>query len=220
MTNFERHEDYLKMLRTPFQKLCRLRFLQPDGSTAFAVDNNPKNPRSAAFIADGTLTMHWQNGRRRNADVTLSNVDGAFDYNVNGVWFGTEIALDEGLVLSDGSDYYIQQGVFLVEEPEETLEPGRRTITYHLVDKVANLDGGLLGYLTLARKVDAGTNIFEPIASLLAEDRGNGLPLDRVTPVFTNWYNGKTQDLPDGSSVLMTDAPYTRMTSRRKGFCS
>lgn len=209
MTEIERFQDYLKMLRTPFHKLCRLRFLQPDGSTAFTLDNNPRNPRSAAFIMDGEVTGNWQNGRRRGATVTLSNVDSAYDYNVNQVWFGTEIALDEGLVLSDGSDFYIQQGVFLIENPEEAVHPRQRTATYNLVDKVANLDGSLLGNLEGAYVVEVGTNVFAPIAALLAEDRGNGRPVDRVTPIFTEYYNGKTQTLPDGTTANLTDAPYT-----------
>lgn len=209
MTENERFQDYLNMLRRDFTKLCRLRFLQPDGSTAFTLDNNPRNPRSATFIADGEISGSWQNGRRRSATVTISNVDGSYDYNVNQVWFGTEIALDEGLVLSDGSEFYIQQGVFLVENPEEAVQPLARTATYHLVDKVANLDGTLLGNLEGTYVVEAGDNIFAPIAALLAEDRGNGLPIDRVTPVFTEYYNGKTQTLPDGTVVNLIDAPYT-----------
>lgn len=49
LTHAEQMNDYLRQLRTPFTKLCRLRFLQPDGSTAFALDNNPGNRRSGAF---------------------------------------------------------------------------------------------------------------------------------------------------------------------------
>ena len=66
MTQQEKYVNYLKQLKKPFQKLCRLRFLQPDGSTAFTVDNNPRNPRSAAFISDGSIDGNWNNGRRRN----------------------------------------------------------------------------------------------------------------------------------------------------------
>ena len=104
MTENERFQDYLKMLRVPFQKLCRLRFLQPDGTTAFSLDNNPRGVRSTAFISDGTISGEWQTGRRRNATVTISNVDGQFDYNVNQVWFGTEIALDEGVLMGGGKE--------------------------------------------------------------------------------------------------------------------
>ena len=123
MTEREKYLAYLQSIKGPFQKLCRLRFLNPDGSTAFFVDNNPQNRYSGAFIAEGSLTVNLQNGVRRTASVTLANGDGTFDYNVNNLWFGQEIALDEGLVLPDGEDYYIQQGVFLLEDPENWREP-------------------------------------------------------------------------------------------------
>ena len=209
MTNAEKNLAYMKALRRPFVKLCRLRFLNPDGSTAFSLDNNPGNVRSGAFIADGTISANLQNGQRRNATVTISNVDGAFDYNINKIWFGQEIALDEGLILPNGEDFYIQQGVFLIENPTETIEPGNRTVTYPLVDKWAMLDGTLFGNLEGTYEVKAGSNIFTPIAALLGLPRGNGYPVDRVPPVFTEYYNGKTQKLPDGSDAALTDAPYT-----------
>ena len=34
------YAEYLNNLRNPFIKICRLRFLNPDGSVAFALDNN------------------------------------------------------------------------------------------------------------------------------------------------------------------------------------
>lgn len=200
---------YLAALRYPFYKLCRLRFLQPDGSTAFSLDNNPKNRRSGAFIADGSISANLQNGKRRNATVTLSNLDSSFDYNVNTVWFGTEIAVDEGLVLPDGSEYYIQQGVFAIENPTEAVEPANRTATYNLVDKWSYLDGTLFGNLESTYEVPVGTNIFQPIQAILALDRGNGQPVDGVTPIFTEYYNSKTQALPDGSTASLIDSPYT-----------
>lgn len=204
-----RTQAYMATLREPFQKLCRLRFLQPDGSTAFSLDNNPKNRRSGAFVADGSISVNLQNGKRRTATVTLSNLDGSFDYNVNTVWFGTEIAIDEGLILPDGEEYYIQQGVFLIENPTESIRPGNRIATYNLVDKWANLDGTLFGNLESTYEVPSGTNIFQPINAILALDKGNGQPVDRVTPIYTEYYNSKSQALPDGSTAAITNAPYT-----------
>ena len=209
MTAQEQRLDYLNLLRKPFHKLCRLRFLQPDGSTAFALDNNPKNKKSSAFVKEGNITCNLQNGKRRSATVTLSNVDGEFDYNVNNIWFGTEIAIDEGLILSDGTDYYIQQGVFLIESPVERLRPHNRTVTLNLVDKWANLDGTLFGYLDATYEVPAGTNLYTPIQALLDLDRGNGQKVDRVKPVYTEYYNGKTQELPDGTTSSLISTPYT-----------
>lgn len=209
MTEQEKYMDYLQMLRRPFQKLCRLRFLQPDGSTAFMLDNRTSGARAGALIAEGKIDHNWQNGRRTSASITISNVDGEYDYNFNTVWFGQEVALDEGLVLSNGEEFYIQQGVFLIETPTESIQPTQRVVTYNLVDKVAMLDGGLGGNLEGTYQVDLGTNIFTPISALLSEDRGNGYPVDRVKPVFTEYYNSKTQALPDGSSASMVLSPYT-----------
>lgn len=204
-----KYESYLSSLRQPFQKLVRLRFLNPDGSTAFVLDNDPMNRKATAFLSSGELHCNLQNGQRRTASVTLSNVDQQFDYNVNALWFGQEVALDEGVLLPDGEMIYFQQGVFLLESPQETLRPSERTITYNLVDKWANLDGTLYGNLEGAYEVPVGTNIFQPITALLNEDKGNGLPVDGTTPVYTSYYNGKTQELPDGTSVPLTDTPYT-----------
>ena len=208
-TQISKYQEYLAQLRKPFLKLCRLRFLNPDGSVAFALDNNPNNPKSRAFIADGTISCNLQNGARRTANITLANTDNDFDYCINKVWFGQEIAIDEGLRLPSGEDFYIQQGVFLVETPTDMVEPNRRTATYNLVDKWANLDGTLYGNLEGTYEVPAGTNIFYPIASLLSEGRGNSQPVDRTKPVFTEYYNNKTQELPNGSVAKMTDSPYT-----------
>lgn len=205
----EQMKDYLRMIRTSFTKLCRVRFLQPDGSTAFALDNNPLNRRSGAFIQDGSISVNLQNGQRRTASITLSNLDAAYDYNVNNVWFGQQIAIDEGLILSDGSEFYIPQGIFYIAEPQETLNPNQRTITYPLVDKWAYLDGTLFGRLEGTYEVPINTNIFTPIQAILDLDRGNGEKLDNVTPIFTEYYNGMTQELPNGNTASLVASPYT-----------
>lgn len=205
----EQMKDYLRVIRTSFTKLCRVRFLQPDGSTVFALDNNPLNRRSGAFIQDGSISVNLQNGQRRTASITLSNLDAAYDYNVNNVWFGQQIAIDEGLILSDGSEFYIPQGIFYIAEPQETLNPNQRTITYPLVDKWAYLDGTLFGRLEGTYEVPLNTNIFAPIQSILGLDRGNGEKLDNVTPIFTEYYNNMTQELPDGNTASLVKSPYT-----------
>lgn len=217
VTAQERYAAYLRALKGPFEKLCRLRFLNPDGSTAFFVDNNRKNPYSAAFVSNGTLTVNLQNGVRRTASVTLSNVGEEFSYDVNHIWFGQEIALDEGLTLPNGEEYYIQQGVFLVEDPEETVDPTQRTAVFNLVDKWANLDGTLWGNLEVTYRGQLGVNIFQQIDALLQDDKGNGVPVDRMKPVYTEYYNGKTQKLPDGTTANLVDAPYTLEVSPGSG---
>ena len=180
---------YRECIKKPFIKLCRLRFLNPDGSTAFQLDNNPRQLSNTCFIADGSLSVNLQNGQRRTATITLDNVNGEFDYNVNHLWFGREVALDEGLILSDGTEYYLQQGIFLLTRPAESIQPVGRTMSYNLVDKWANLDGTLYGNLEGTYEVSIGTDPFAAIGALLTEDKGNGQMLDRIPLIngFTNW---------------------------------
>lgn len=208
MTDIEWNAYRETLKRGNFIKLCRLRFLNPDGSTAFTLDNDPYNRHSGAFIASGTLNVNLQNGTRRTADVTLDNTDAAFDYNYNKVWFGTEIALEMGVVLPNGTEFYLPQGVFRVVQPTESVAPDGRTAHFQLSDKWAGLDGTLNGVLESSYVVNEGTNIFSPIVSILASDRGDGQPFDGVPPVFTEFYNGKTQSLPQGGTAALTDAPY------------
>ena len=204
-----RWQAYLDALKGDFVKLCRLEFLQPDGSVAYVLDNNAKNKRSGAFIQSGKLTVNLQNGQRRQASVSIVNTDAEYDYAVGKVWFGQEIRLSMGLVLPDGTDFYLPQGLFLIKDPKEILEPGKREVSYPLVDKWANLDGTLYGRLDGAYEVPLNSDIFGAIDSLLQEDRGNGQPVDRMAPIYTDYYNSMTTTLPDGTTIAQTLSPYT-----------
>lgn len=208
---------YLNSIGKPFVKLARLDFLNPNGSVLYTLDNNPLNEKSRAFIQSGEITVNLQNGQRRNATVTLSNLDGTFDYSVNRLWFGQQVRLWEGMILPDGTDFYISQGVFYVKDPDEVFEPGMRQTTLHLVDKWAYLDGTLFGNLDGTYEVPVNSNIFNVIASLLSQDRGNGQLVDSSTPIFTEYYNGKTTTLPDGSTVPLTNTPYTYRCDSENG---
>ena len=216
----QRYLQYLSAVRGEFHKLARLDFLQPDGSLAFSIDNNPQNPRSGAFIQEGELSVNLQNGMRRQASVTLSNLDGAYDYNVNKVWFGQQIRLMEGLVLPDGTDFYLPQGVFYVKDPEETFLPNQRLARYNLVDKWAYLDGTLFGNLEGSALIEINEDIFNAISQLLLRDRGNGQPIDNMAPIFTTYYNGKTVKLTDGRIVPWTNTPYTARFDNRSNTLS
>ena len=218
----EQWSAYTKALRKGgFVKLARLRFLNPDGSSAFTLDNNPYNQRSRNFIRSGSVSCNLQNGARWTADVTLANLDGEYDYNVNHVWFGTEIAIDMGMVIEDGSpegfELYFPMGIYRVERPSERVQHNGRTAQFSLTDKWAGLDGTLNGALEASYVVNEGTNIFTPIRSILQMDRGDGEPYDGMVPVFTEYYNGQTQALPGGGTASLTDAPYTLIVDNDSG---
>ena len=209
MTQSQQWAAYLEALKGPFTKLAKLDFLFPNGDVMFTVDNNPNNPKSKAFIQEGNITVNFNNGQRRTANVTLANVDRQFSYEINKIWFGTQIRLSEGLVLPDGTEFYLPQGVFYIKDPTEPIEPSENTVTWDLYDKWSYLDGTLFGTLDGIYEVPMGVNIFSAMKSILLLDRGNGIPIDPTTPLFTDYYNGKTQQLEDGTVGYLTDTPYT-----------
>lgn len=201
-----------------FTKLAKLEFLNPDGSVAYSLDNQEKNKRSHAFIQDGQLTVNLQNGRRRQCTVTLANINGEYDYAVNKLWFGQEIRLSEGLILPDGTEFYLPQGIFLIESPKERISPNQKTVTLDLADKWAYLDGTLFGNLESVYSVKEGTNTFSAMEALLKLSRytmdytGKDF-IDGIAPLFTNWYNDKTQIITDGRTAPFTKVPYDILTS-------
>lgn len=209
----ERYLQYLAALKTDFTKIAKLEFLNRDGTVAFTLDNDPKNKRSGAFLQSGDISCNLNNGARREASVTLSNISGDYGFSVDKIWYGMQVRLSEGLLLPDGTEYYIPQGVFEIVQPNERFAPDGNTVTYRLVDKWALLDGTLSGRLEGAYSVSAGTNILQAIASVLRLGRYDMMPdsptpIDPVAPVFTAYYNGRTQTLTDGTVVNLVDAPY------------
>lgn len=226
----ERYLRYLDALLNPFQKLTKLEFLQPDNSVAFFLSNangyrrgyNPKY-QSSALVQQGTLSVSFQNGARRKASITLSDIDNAFEYNVNNIWFGQKIRLSMGLVLPDGTDFYLPQMVGLIKNPQSVLSENQKTITFPLVDKWANLDGSLFGKLTdtyTAKQSTAEYAVYTAIANLLKTsiydhkltDDINAM-IDNIAPIFTNYYDGKNYAVLDGDgsqtrTASMTEIPF------------
>lgn len=226
----ERYLRYLDALLNPFQKLTKLEFLQPDNSVAFFLSNangyrrgyNPKY-QSSALVQQGTLSVSFQNGARRKASITLSDIDNAFEYNVNNIWFGQKIRLSMGLVLPDGTDFYLPQMVGLIKNPQSVLSENQKTVTFPLVDKWANLDGSLFGKLTdtyTAKQSTAEYAVYMAIANLLKTSiydhkltEDINAMIDNVAPIFTNYYDGKNYAVLDGDgsqtrTASMTEIPF------------
>lgn len=205
-SNFQK---YLSAVQKPFEKIVRLDFLQADEkSVAFSLGNERargfmKDYPTNALIQSGSLNVNLQNGTRRTCTVVLDNNDGKFHYAANKLWFGTKVRLMMGLVLPDGTPFYIPQGVFLIKEPQTAYKPNDRTITLSLTDKFAALDGSLGGRLSYAYQIPSTygsrPKIFEIMQQLLhlskftLEETDNpDLYIDPATPKFTNYYNGQT----------------------------
>lgn len=227
------YRSYFSSLLKPFKKVVRLEFLQPDDTVAFALGGIGQKFRipgrdTRTFLQSGSVSVNLANGSRRKASVVLANRDGSFDYAVNKLWFGQRLRISMGMRLPNGEDFYFPMGVFYVENPSALLSPGEKTTTLNLTDKWAYLDGSLFGNLEAAYSVNAGTNIYSAIDSLLQMSKYTGTAstdvqnmIDPTPAAYTSYFNGRTYSgdksdgaVPRGTTIAMTDTPYTITENR------
>ncbi|MHC1722434.1 MAG: hypothetical protein AB9836_04415 [Aminipila sp.] len=197
----ENFELYLYALKNGYIFNYKLEFLNPDGTIAFIVKKD--------FIQEGSLNVSFQNGTRRTANVTLENTYKQNAIDINKIWFGQQIRLLAGTILPNGVEYYIPQGVFYIKDPDETFEPNLKTVNLELIDKWSYLDGTLHGNLEGNYIANINDLISQHVSKILQLDRGNGVPIDNVTPLISNCLINKTTTLPDGSITYWNKVPYT-----------
>lgn len=207
MPTAQQYQEYLNIVSNPdgVRKLTKLEFLNDDGTIAFVIDNQYRRgyggygTTSRAFIQAGTLNVSLQNGKRRQASITLANLDGDFDFAVNKLWFGQKVRLMMGVELSDGYEFYLPQGVFYIYSPTLDWKPNSRQMNYTLTDKWSYLDGTLFGKLRDTYQIPMGSNIFGAMQAVLQTSKytlsstTNILEMiDPETPIFTNYFNTRT----------------------------
>ena len=226
MTQAQRFQDYLRIIANPdrMQIISKIEFLNPDDTVAYALDGIYKRryggyADSRAFLQDGNINISLNNGQRRTASVRFENLDNAFDYAVNKLWFGQRVRLLKGVILSDGSEFYLPQGVFYFNSPKTAWKPNARTTEYQLVDKWAYLDGTLFGNLENTYEVLRGTNIFSAMQGILNLSRYTHKAtvnyadmIDGVKPLFTDYYNNRYNTI-NGAQVPMNLTPKTVTTA-------
>lgn len=195
--------DYLANLQsTTLRPISKMEFLNWDGTVAFAVS-------SFDYLVGGTVSVHYQDGCRRTASVTLDNWARLYESNINKIWYGQQIKISAGLLLEDGTPYYIPQGVFYITNPRVVFNPSERTTTLELSDKWCVLDGTIAGNLDGIYILPVNENIFEGISALLKLDRGDGHPFDNMEPLLDSYYMNTYSTLWDGRSVSNILVPYT-----------
>lgn len=226
MTESQKYIDYLRIVANPdkMQIISKIEFLNPDDTVAYALDGTYKRrygyPDSRAFLYDGNVNISLNNGQRRTASVRFENLDNAFDYAINKLWFGQRVRLLKGVILRDGSEFYLPLGVFYLNSPKTGWKPNSRIAEYSLVDKWTYLDGTLFGNLENTYEVPNRSNIFSAIQGILDlskfthkytpnyEDK-----IDGVTPIFTDYYNNR-YNMINGEQVAMNLLPKTVTTSK------
>lgn len=196
---------YMDTLRTNFTPAVRIEFLQDDGSTAYEITED-------AIDQGSTLNVNYQNGARRSASLIMDNWQDLYTYKINKVWFGQKIKIKAGVYLKNGTPALFNQGVFYVANPQDVFNPAQRTVTLQLTDKWSYLDGSLFGKIAGVYLLNVDDDLFVATQQLLLTDRGNGVPLDNIPPMLSDYYIGRTTTVA-GQTHRVLDCPYTAKIS-------
>lgn len=142
------------------------------------------------YIIDGSgsLQIQYAQGKRRSLNFTLNNFDGQFtpvDMNSK-IWVNTKFKLELGMEFANGDVVWNSAGIFVIGNPSAVRQGGQTTIDIQCYDKFALLDGTLGGTLEATYEIDANEKIYNIVVDTLAQDNGNGYPIDLKPVLFDN----------------------------------
>lgn len=196
-----KRSQYMAALRGDYRVALRLYLLNKDETIREEITSD--------LIVGGNLHCTMQNGMRRTATITINNEDLRYSPNPNRLWFGQKFKLFGGVVLDDGSEYLIPQGVFYSSNPGSSYLQSNRLATINLVDKWAYVDGSLFGkvrgayYIPKTVPMGATTvnvKLADAVRSTLQQNDGTGAPIDPIAPFFD-------------TNITNIDLPYTLRSS-------
>ena len=165
-----------------YKPIFRLYVLHSDETIDYEV------PQKDIIIDSGNYTENYQNGQRRNFNISLVNIDGKYTPNINKLWIQNRFRLDVG-VQGVGEETWSPRGIYIMGNP--TLERGssEKKVTINLVDKFALFEGKM-GTLETTYEIPAGTEIKKALETILTIDTGAGYPLDLKPILYDHSFDG------------------------------
>ena len=142
-------------------------------------DETIKEDVSDYLLDGGSMTVTFQNGIRRNMNVTLDNSSKIWNPNPQSgyLWADSKFRLDIG-VLVEGGELWYQAGIFVPNDPSLSNTPDGKTVSLQLSDKFASLDGSAGGKLSSTTEIPVGSNIKDAYSGLLTSNRVRNTPYD------------------------------------------
>lgn len=165
MANFS---DYIAVLKSGvIRPRIKIEWLRPDETVESILTSD---------ILGGNLTINRSNGVRRAIDFTVKNSPELLP-NIYGIWINKKIKLSLGVICSDGEDFFIPQGVFVIANPTYISSPSGSEVTFTAIDKYSSLLGESgSGILKDIYQINNGTLVNDGIKALLLAFNDNISP--------------------------------------------
>lgn len=167
-----------------YEAKFRLFSLYPDETINFEI------PQKDIINNSGNYTENYQNGQRRNLNISLVNKDGKYTPSINTIWTQDKFRLDVGIEVDDET-YWFPRGIYIMGNPTSSHEDSDKQVNLTLVDKFALLEGKM-GTLETTYEIPEGSLIKDAIEGILTIDTGSGYPLDLKPIIYDHSFDGKT----------------------------
>lgn len=150
-------------------------------------DETVKLDLSDYVIGNGSLTINYNSGIRRNLSISVFNECNWTPHPFKGfLWKGSKFKLEIGIQTSS-VEYVYSAGIFILKEFEIPHQHVKNVIKMEMVDKFGCLDGTVGGKIVDRMYIPRGSNIVKVVKSLLKTDKIEGVPFDTKTPLFPAW---------------------------------
>lgn len=136
------------------------------------------------ILEDGTLSIEYKSGVRRNLSIGLYNAKNWLPTPTSGfLWKGSKFKLDIG-VSTDMGEYVCPAGIFILKSFDLNHQTIQNRITLEMVDKFGGLDGTVGGKIPSNVYIPRGSNILQVVKSLLKSEKIYSVPFDPKVPIL------------------------------------
>ena len=128
-------QTVINLLRAPVIKTSyRLYILNQDENI------NREIPEEDIIFSEGSYSENYENGQRRNLNISLNNSEGKYTPSVNNIWINTRFRLDVGVSSTYYTDtYWFPRGIYVLGNPSADRGSSDKKINLNLLDKFAYL---------------------------------------------------------------------------------
>jgi hypothetical protein len=160
----------------------RLFLLNPDETVDYEI------PQEDIILNSGNFSENYQNGQRKNVNISLINIDGKYTPSVNTIWVHHKFRFDIGIEYNDET-FWFPRGIYILGNPKASHADSDRTVTLTLIDKFGMFEGKA-GTLDSTYEIPGGTLVKDAIEGILTIDNGSGYPFDLKPIIYDNVFDG------------------------------
>lgn len=155
------YQDYINaLLSGTYKQKIKVELLRPDETVREEIT-------SLIINSSGNLNIERKNGIRRTIDLQIMNLDGQYIPNIENFFIHQKFMVQLGLEMPNGEDYWIKNGLFVMEDPSVSSNYSESFISIKGIDKFSLMDGTLGGELSSTYIIPIGTNIIQAIKDTL-----------------------------------------------------